>query len=452
MPAPPLVIQTTYAELMERCAANAFSDAFPEEGAFTSKVVNERRYWYFQTSTSDGRRQRYVGPESPELLERIAHHKQARSDERERRSLVSTLIRSFGLPAPNAQIGELIATLASAGIFRLRSVLVGTVAYQTYAAMLGVRLPGALLQTNDVDIAQFTSVSIAVDDHTAPMLEILQKVDKTFTHIPTVAGHRWVTSYHSRTGLRVDFVTPNEGPDTDDPQNLPALRTDAQRLRFLDFLIYEPTPAVVLHGPGIYVQVPTPERYAIHKLIISLRRPAGITKKEKDLQQAGKLLEALVDKRPSELRLAWEEAHGRGPKWRKLLLGGMNQLEARPRDLTLKLLNQVRKILPEINLTFNNPPVRYNFDRDTVVFAGEALGSPVECAVSRETLEDHFGADNLDKDGRLEAFRKNRTRIEELLRAKYLSWPVEEPSAILLRTSEVPELLKVVSRDNEVAS
>ena len=430
---------------MERCAANAFSNAFPEEGAFTSKVVSGRRYWYFQTSTGDGRRQRYVGPESAELLERIAHHKQARGDERERRSLVSTLVRSFGLPAPNAQIGELIAALASAGIFRLRSVLVGTVAYQTYAAMLGVRVPGALLQTNDVDIAQFTSVSIAVDDHTAPMLEVLHKVDRTFTHVPTIAGHRWVTSYHSRTGLRVDFVTPNEGPDTDDPQNLPVLQTDAQRLRFLDFLIYEPTPAVVLHGPGIYVQVPTPERYAIHKLIISLRRPAGITKKEKDLQQAGKLLEALIEKRPTELRSAWEEAHGRGPKWRKLLLGGMSQLEARPRDLTLKLLNQARKILPDINLTFNNPPIRYNFDRDIVVFVGEALGNPVECAVSRETLEDHFGADNLDKDGRLEAFRKNRTKIEELLREKYLSWQVEEPGAVLLRTSDVPKLLKVAS-------
>jgi hypothetical protein len=163
------------------------------------------------------------------------------------------------------------------------------------------------------------------------------------------------------------------------------------------------------------------------------------------LQQAGKLLEALLEKRPTELRSAWEEAHGRGPKWRKLLLGGMSQLEARTRDLTLKLLDQARKILPDIDLTFNNPPIRYNFDRDTVVFVGEALGSPVECAVSRETLEDHFGADNLDKDGRLEAFRKNRTKIEELLRAKYLSRQVEEPGAVLLRTSDVRELLKVAS-------
>jgi hypothetical protein len=51
--------------------------------------------------------------------------------------------------------------LARSGVFRLRSVLIGTVAYQVYPAMLGVRLLGALLQTSDVDVAQFTSVSIS---------------------------------------------------------------------------------------------------------------------------------------------------------------------------------------------------------------------------------------------------------------------------------------------------
>jgi hypothetical protein len=49
-------------------------------------------------------------------------------------------------------------------MFRLRGVLMGTIAYQTYAAMLGVRLRGALTQTSDVDEAQFLSLSSAVQD------------------------------------------------------------------------------------------------------------------------------------------------------------------------------------------------------------------------------------------------------------------------------------------------
>src|ERR1700704_2907843 len=109
MPAPPLVIQTTYAELLERCAGAAFSEAFPEDGTFVPKTVKGRRYWYFQVPAGETREQRYVGPETPELLEQIAHHQQARDDERERRALVSTLVRSFGLPRPVHEIGETIS-------------------------------------------------------------------------------------------------------------------------------------------------------------------------------------------------------------------------------------------------------------------------------------------------------------------------------------------------------
>jgi hypothetical protein len=41
---------------------------------------------------------------------------------------------------PVAPIGDVVAGLARAGVFRLRSVLVGTVAYQSYPAILGVEL------------------------------------------------------------------------------------------------------------------------------------------------------------------------------------------------------------------------------------------------------------------------------------------------------------------------
>jgi hypothetical protein len=437
-----ILIRNFNRNIVPGSAAVAFSDAFPEDGTFTPKTVSGRHYWYFQLGTAQGRAQRYAGPETAELLERIARHKQAREDERERRSLVSTLIRSFGLPAPAPEIGALIAALAKEGVFRLRGVLVGTAAYQTYAAMLGARLPGALLQTNDVDIAQFASISVAMGDQTPPMLEVLRKVDKTFREVPHTRDSRRAASYQAKGGLRVDFVTPNEGPDTDDPQELPALGTDAQSLRCLDFLIYESTPAVVLHGPGVYVAVPTPERYAVHKLIVALDRPPGIAKKGKDLQQAATLLEIVGQKRPVELRLAWEEAYARGPKWRKLLLGGMSELNARPRDLTLKLAGRTREIIPGMDLTFNNPPARYNSERDVVVFAAEALRSPVECSVSREALDDHFGSEGRDKEGRLEAFRKNRSKIERLLHAKFLSRPIEESEAVLLRTADVADLLK----------
>jgi hypothetical protein len=124
-------------------------------------------------------------------------------------------------------------------------------------------------------------------------------------------------------------------------------------------------------------------------------------------------------------------------------LNGMSRLDANSRDLALKTLARARQILPGVDLTFNNPTARYDSGREVVTFAGEALGSPVACEVSRETLEDHFDADNLDKPGRLEAFQKNRSKIEQLIRTKYLSWPVEDPETVLLKTLDVEKLLRV---------
>ncbi|WP_347341523.1 GSU2403 family nucleotidyltransferase fold protein [Bradyrhizobium pachyrhizi] len=358
-----------------------------------------------------------------------------REDERERRTLVSTLVRSLGLPRPAAEIGEIIAALARAGVFRLRGVLVGTIAYQTYAAMLGLRLPSASTITMDIDIAQFTNVSIAIGDRTAPVLEVLKKVNKSFRPASNVVDGRRATSYSATGGLRVDFLTPDDHTKTGRPRKLPALQTDAQPLHFLDFLIRDPEPAVVLHGAGIYVHVPAPARYAVHKLIISRRRPEGFAKRDKDLHQAEVLLAALAEKRPHDLKSAWEEAYECGPKWRQLMIEGLGLLEPLARDVVLDNIGAPRSILPGIDLSFDNPPARYDFSRDIVTFVGKALGSSVNCAISREALDDHFGSDGLGQEGRLEAFLKNKSRIEAIARAKYLSAPVEEPGSLLIRTT-----------------
>ena len=437
MSAPNLIKQTTYAELLDRCVNAAFGEAFVEEGTFIAKTVKDRRYWYFQTGTGESRTQKYVGPEAPELLERITHHRELRDDIRERRALVSTLVRSFGHTRPIPEIGNIIAALAKAGVFRLRGVLVGTVAFQTYQAMLGVKLPAASVQTGDVDIAQFKTVSVAVEDSTPPVLDVLKQVDKTFRPVPHVVDGRRVTSYTAKGGMRVDFLTPNEGAETGEPQSLPALQTDAQPLRFLDYLIYEPEPAAILHDAGIYVHVPAPARFAVHKLILSRRRREGTGKRGKDVQQADALLRALAELRPHDLKQAWDEARTRGPRWRQLLDEGLGELPGLVRDLTLRTVGALRSSVPGIDLTFNNPAPRYDFHRDVIAFAGQALGQPVVCAISREALDDHFGTDGLTKEGRIEAFLKNRSKIEEVARIKYLKEPIEEPDAILIKTSDI---------------
>jgi len=374
-------------------------------------------------------------------LAQISHHKETRDDERERRALVSTLIRSFRLPRPKPEIGDVIEALAKAGAFRLRAVLVGTTAYQTYPAMLGVTLPNPSLQTDDIDIAQFEDVSVAVTDRTRSAIDVLQEADDTFRPVPALHKGR-VTSYVAKNGLRVEFLTPNVGPETDLPKSLPALQTDAQPLRFLDFLIYEPDQAVILQGPGILVLVPSPQRYAVHKLIISRRRQTGGIKRDKDILQAEALLSTLSHKRPYELGKIWNEAFEHGPKWRRPLVEGMTEIAAPTRDNTLKVANRTRSILPGIDLAFDDQPASYDFTRDIVVFRGQALGHSVECRISRAALDDHFGTGHSGNEGRLDKFREKRAAIEDMARKKYLFWPIEDPGVVLIKTNDVPKLLE----------
>ncbi|PZR80349.1 MAG: hypothetical protein DI537_39665, partial [Stutzerimonas stutzeri] len=97
----------------------------------------------------------------------------------------------------------------------------------------------------------------------------------------------------------------------------------AQPLRFLDFLIYQPVRAVMLHGAGVPVMVPAPERYAVHKLIVAQRRledKDGTAKSRKDLTQAAALMRAFVELNMlGNLCDAYVEAFRRGPAWRELI-------------------------------------------------------------------------------------------------------------------------------------
>jgi hypothetical protein len=165
---------------------------------------------------------------------------------------------------------------------------------------------------------------------------VLRGVDPRFRAIPH-HSHSGRSVSFTNERVRLDFLTPNRGPDTETPAKVTALGVDAQPLRFLDFLIRSPEPAVVLHGPGVPVCVPSPERYAVHKLIVARRRPLGAAKSDKDLRQAAMLIDVLAEKRPFELRVAWDEAAGRGRKWAKLLDEGLALLDPRIRDALARL-------------------------------------------------------------------------------------------------------------------
>lgn len=342
MKAVDLMYQTMLAELDQRSLDAAWTADFPSEGRFTPVTVKGRRYWYFDLSDGQGGRiRRYVGPaDDPEIAGRVQIFRREKDDLRARRRLVSSLTREGGLAAPDRMSGDVVEALAAGGLFRLRGVLIGTVAFQTYAGVLGVRLPMAALLTGDADLAQDYAISAEVEDSLPPILDLLRHVDPTFRPVPHRSGAAASSAFMTDSGYRVEFLTSNRGSDdfTDQPAKMPALGgASADPLRFLDFLIRDPVRTVLLHKSGVSVTVPDPSRYAVHKLIVAARRQAdgqGVSKRDKDVRQAALLFEALLlTRRASELALVYNEAWERGPAWQEGIRAGAGMLADEGKDL-----------------------------------------------------------------------------------------------------------------------
>jgi hypothetical protein len=332
--------QTMYSELAQRALDAQFSDEFPLDGRFVAVEVKGRKYWYYDAAKQAGdtvpKRRRYVGPaDDDDITRRVATFKDLKADYRARTRIVSTLIREAYLPRPEYVTGEVIEALAVAGFFRLRGVLVGTVAFQCYSALLGVRLSGAIQQTGDADFAQFHSIANAVEETMPPILDVLRQVDATFREIPHQADVRYTTQYTTRSGYKVEFLTPNTGSDdySGRPAIMPTLgQTAAQPLRFLDFLIHQPVRAVLLHNAGVPILVPAPERFAVHKMIVASRRQVdsyGAMKSDKDRRQASELLQVMLVRRNHKaIADVYMEAWDRGPHWRDALTQSLDLLES----------------------------------------------------------------------------------------------------------------------------
>lgn len=156
-----LIYQTMLAEIGQRAMDDAWTLDFPPIGRFVKVTVKEREYWYFDQSDGEGgQKRKYVGPaEDPEISKRVEDFSRTKSDYRIRRRLVSSLTRDGGLLAADRTSGLIVETLAAAGLFRLRTVLVGTLAFGTYSGLLGVRMPSAAIMTGDADFAQDYAIS-----------------------------------------------------------------------------------------------------------------------------------------------------------------------------------------------------------------------------------------------------------------------------------------------------
>jgi hypothetical protein len=325
-----LSTQTSYAQLLDAALGAEHVRGISDlQGSFNAKTVKGRKYWYFQYTEPSGKlHQIYVGPDG-EPLQKLMAKKEAPSAS----AALGPLARSamaLGCTAVLPKHYRVIRRLADYGFFRAGGVLIGTHAFLAFANMLGVRW-GGQERTQDIDFAHAGKrLSLVLPNN----VEV--KTDEAITSLDMgflpVSGLRGKTggSYliPSEPGFRLDFLTPlHRGGDA--PYAHPQLHITLEPLPFMEFSLENVEQAVLFCAEGaVLVNVPSSERYALHKLVVFGERTGAFrVKSSKDLAQAACLLSFLWDHRRETLGESLADMLTRGKGWRARLKQGAVALQ-----------------------------------------------------------------------------------------------------------------------------
>ncbi len=319
-----LAAQTSYAELAEQTRAFETSSALAGlVGSFQKLRRKGQEYWYFAFRDLGGKvRMSYVGPDDDRVRALVDRFKGVRRSKPLAPQSQSAIALGGAPLAPKHF--RIVKRLSDHGFFRAGGILVGTHAFVAFGNLLGVRWSHGAA-TLDVDFAHAgKNISVAlpadlrIDVHGA--LESLEMGLLPLTEFDGGAGLDFLTSM-TRAGKTVV---------------MPELNLALEPLKFMEFSLEATTQGCVFSNTGAcIVNLPAPQRYAVHKLIVfGERPPAERTKARKDLLQAASLAEYFLRSgQHKAFNLAWRDALGRGRGWRKRALQGKAGLLGLASDL-----------------------------------------------------------------------------------------------------------------------
>lgn len=295
-------------------------------GGFVSKLVKGRVYWYYQRKDPGGAPQQFfVGPDDAATQTLMQRH--TASQPQEARAALQRLTRSalaLGCSDIPIKHGRVIGRLLEHGFFKAGGILVGTHAFLAYQNMLGVQW-GAGAFTLDLDFAHAgRKLTLAIASNVkVDTTSAIESLEMGF--VPVVS--KTTFKKPDEPDFDLDFLT-TVGRTGDQPVYIPALNLTLQPLKFMELSLEDPLRTTLLvRGGPLVVNVPQPERFALHKLIVhGERSTAQRTKANKDVTQAACLLDYLLEHDADLLCERWNDVMSRGPGWRQRLQQGWTAL------------------------------------------------------------------------------------------------------------------------------
>lgn len=321
--------QNAYADLFDSVLAESVTNSVAGlNGSFGTKNVHQKKYWYFQYRDIDSKvRQIYIGPDNEKIRQLIEIHQS--HEAMPIRRLADAAV-ALGCNPVLPKHFRVIKRLSEYGFFRRGGILVGTHAFLTMCNMLGIS-PAERMQTQDVDFAHAgKNISIALPANikveTRTALESLEMGLIPISTFSGAEGARYLNP--SDPAFMVDFLT-SKISRKDEPIYLEGLAVALQPLKFMEFSMRDTTQAVALgNRDAVLVNIPRPDRYAVHKLIVAAERKISETAKiNKDVRQANVLIQYYLDFRPDEIFETCKEAKDNGPGWEKRLRSGIAKLK-----------------------------------------------------------------------------------------------------------------------------
>jgi hypothetical protein len=323
----PRALTLLYADI-ERYAAQQ-QEVFAGTAGSVIQRRNAAGFRFYAHQYYDGarrKRERYLGgPVSSPQAEAVAERTRARIEELKEILPSVRMLGREGFSLADSRTYATLASLHNSGVFAAGGILVGSHAYGVLLNQLGIR--ATPYATEDVDIARREALTFD-EPPRGGLPEMLRGSGIEFVEVPRLDRGQPSTSFkqRGRSRFHVDLLAPSTREDFPIVP-VPELGAHATGLPYLGYLLAESQAAVLMAREGCCaVRVPLPERFAVHKLIVSRLRTGRDAKADGDIFQASVLCAALADNHPHAIESAVSRVPRRARKYFKSALESARRL------------------------------------------------------------------------------------------------------------------------------